>query len=244
MRILKLLFLVLFCACKNPEECFESTGEIIEREVELEKFDKIFLKKGIEVVINQSDKQKVIIQSGKNLINNIDYYVENNTLFLEDKTSCNFTRNYKNCKVFISIPDLKEIDSKTEYNISSTEFLNFKELYVKSTKEKGDDYGGVGDVNLKLNVEKISIVTNGTSNFKFEGTTNHFHCFFAAGTGRCDAENLKSKSIYVFHRSHNDIVVHPIDWINGDLFSNGNLYLKNIPTENLVNVHYTGKIYY
>lgn len=244
MRILKLFVLVVFCMCKNPEECFESSGDTIQREVKLEKFDKVFLRKGIEIIIDQADEQKVIIQHGKNLINNVDYYVENNTLHLEDKTSCNFTRSYKNCKVFISVPDLKEIDSKTEYNISSTDYLSFKELYIKSTKEKNDEYGGVGDVNLKLNVEKISFVSNGTSNFKLEGTTNHLHCFFADGTGKCEAGNLKAKSVYVFHRSHNDVIVFPIDWINGDLYSNGNLYLKNIPKENFVNVHYTGKIIY
>lgn len=244
MKILKLLFLITLYACKNPEECFESAGEIIQREVKVEKFDKIFLKKGIEIIINQTEEQKIIIQHGKNLINNVDYHVENNTLYLEDKTSCNFTRSYENCKVFISVPDLKEIDSKTEYNISSSGILNFKELYIQSTKEKNDEYGGVGDVNLKLNVEKISFVSNGTSNFKFEGKATHLHCFFASGTGRCDAENLKANYVFLFHRSHNDVIVFPIDGIYGNLYSNGNLYIKNIPKENLVKIHYTGKIFY
>ncbi len=55
---------------------------------------------------------------------------------------------------------------------------------------------------------------------------------------------ISETDVYVFQRSSNDIIVKPLNKIEGDIYSNGNLVLTHLTRIVNVNQHYTGHIVY
>ncbi|MCB9202631.1 MAG: DUF2807 domain-containing protein [Flavobacteriales bacterium] len=233
---------LLFISCQDSANCFESAGNITQKEISVEFFDKIEVRNGVELILKQSDTQKVILESGSNLIEHVDGYVQNNTLYVEDKNSCNFTRDFGLTKVYVNSPNIVFINSKTEQNISSDGTLHYPKLEVKCLKE--DDGTATGDVHLKLESEECNFHSNNVTNFHIEGSTIHLGVYYWAGTSRFDGSKMKAKNIDIFHRGHNDMILYPEELIQGNMYSNGNLILVNKPEQMNVVRNYTGQIIY
>ena len=82
------LVLVFIC-CEKPSDCVESTGKIITKEVEVTAFNRIEVLQGIELIITQGPEYKVQIQTGENLMENIEVIQNGNILLLKDNATCN-----------------------------------------------------------------------------------------------------------------------------------------------------------
>ena len=70
-------------------------------------------------------------------------------------------------------------------------------------------------------------VPNASSNSDIDPNTEIIN--FWSGDSRIEASNLIAQNVSVFHRSSNDMVVHPIQSITGKMVSTGNVILKNNP---------------
>jgi hypothetical protein len=93
----------------------------------------------------------------------------------------------------------------------------------------GENSAGTGDFHLNINNNLIQIESNNVSRFYISGTTNTEIINFWSGDSRIEASNLIAQNVSVFHRSSNDMVVHPIQSITGKMVSTGNVILKNNP---------------
>jgi virulence-associated protein VagC len=248
-KILKLkkiviLFFVLFYAlgCSKPSECIESTGDRITREFSVTAFDKIIIYSGISLVITQGPVASVQVQTGENLISNIEVKVENGVLSVKDKTTCNWVRDYGNTTVFVTSPNLTEIHSKTEKNIASNGPLTYPILSLISTDLS--DGAGTGDFYLNINNSQLVVENNNVSRYFISGSTNKLKVNFYEGNGRFMGDNFNAKEVEIFHRGTNDIVVKPIEKVTGKLYSTGNLILKNTPSIVDVQQYYQGRVIY
>jgi hypothetical protein len=67
---------------------------------------------------------------------------------------------------------------------------------------------------------------------------------FYDGNGRFEGPNLHAKLINIYHRGSNDIIVYPIDEINGEMVSTGNLIIKNTPPVDSVKELFRGRKIY
>src|SRR5215207_5416737 len=100
------LFLVLI-SCEKPGECIESTGDIISQDVvidmptQADSIKRIYVEHGIELVVTQGPIFRVTIQTGSNLIENIEVRRDGNILYLKDNTTCNWVREFGNTKVYV-----------------------------------------------------------------------------------------------------------------------------------------------
>lgn len=239
------LFLV-FISCEKPSECIESTGEIVTKNFPVTPFTKIKVYRGIELIITQGSEYKVEIQSGSNLIDNIEITQTDSQLILKDNTTCNWLREYGQTKVYITAPNLEEIYSKTDRNISSQGVLTFPKLTLYALDKNGDfeNSAGTGDFYFNINNSQLQIEENTVSRFHISGTTDNTIVNFWAGDGRLEAENLITQNIQVYHRGSNDMIVKPIQSITGKMVSTGNIILKNNPP--IVNVEelYQGHVVY
>lgn len=248
MKKIFLLFslILVFISCEKPSECIESTGEMVSRDIPITPFTKIKVYRGISLVITQGTDYKVTIQSGSNLIDNIEISQVGNQLILKDKTTCNWLRDYGQTKVYITTPNLEEIYSKTDRDISSNGILTFPKLhlYALDTNGDGENAAGTGDFYINLNNNQLIIEDNTVSRFFISGSTTDAVFDFWAGDGRIDAGNLTAQTIEVYHRGSNDMIVKPIQSITGKMVSTGDIILKNNPP--IVNVEqlYIGHVIY
>ncbi len=246
------LVLVFIC-CEKPSDCVESTGKIITKEVEVTAFNRIEVLQGIELIITQGPEYKVQIQTGENLMENIEVIQNGNILLLKDNATCNWVRDFGQTKVYVTAPNLEEIYSKTERNISSNGVLTYPTLRLFALDSDGDGREGAGTGDFFININnanstdphgQLVIQNNNVSRYFISGQTDDAIIDFYAGDGRLEAPNFTVQKIKVFHRGSNDMILKPMQKIEGKMVSTGDIILKNNPP--IVNVEqlYQGQIIY
>ncbi len=235
---------ILLISCEKPSECIESTGKTITKDIAVTAFNRVEVYQGIEVVITQGSEYKVEIETGENLIGDIEVTQTGSVLKLIDNSTCNWVRQYGQTKVKIIAPNIEEIYSKSDRNISSNGILSYPILRLFSLDKDGDGKNGAGtsDFILNLNTTELVIQTNTVSRFFISGETIDANFNFYAGDPRIEAQNLSAQNITIYHRGSNDMIVKPIQNVSGKLLSTGNVILKNNPTSNTLTAYYKGQV--
>ena len=239
-----LVSLLLFsCNGENVPDCFQNSGSIIQQEIEVANFDKITVFERIELIISDEPIQKVVLETGEYLLNDIEIKVEAGRLILKNNNGCNLTRNYGITKVYVSSPNLTEIQNSSGLTIKSNGVLNYSNLKLLS--EDFDSVGVThtdGDFDLQVNSDEISLTFNNLSNVFISGSVNNLIIGFYSGNSRFEGRNLIAQHINISHRSSNDIIVNPQQSLKGIIRGTGDVISVNRPPIVEVELLYTGKL--
>jgi hypothetical protein len=219
-------FLLFLSGCGISEDCIKNAGNPVTKEIAISDFDKIRIHAGISLVVKEGPDFKVTIQSGTNIIDNIEVNKEGDFLVLKDNSTCNWTRDFKAATVFVTAPNIIEIHSKTEQDIFSDGTLTFPILRLLAIN---DDEAGTGDFHININNGQTVIESNHVSNFYINGSCTELLCNFYFGTGKFYGENFICQNIKIFQRGSNDMILKPIQSISGKILNTGNVILKNNP---------------
>jgi len=236
------IFIVFACDKEDASDCFQTEGELITQEFIVTEFQKILVNRDVELIISQGENYRVIVETGSNLLNDIEVRVFGNELQLTDNNTCNFVRDYGVTKVYVTTPNLTEIRSSTQFDISSDGILSFDNLKLISEDFNYSESFTVGDFKLSVSTNTLSVVSNNISSFYFIGQTNNLIIRFPSGDGRFEGQDLIANHIDIFHRGSNDIIVHPIESLSGELRGTGDLISVNQPTSINVEQYYTGQL--
>ena len=239
-----LVSILLFsCNGENVPDCFQNSGSIVQQEIEVANFDKITVFERIELIISDEPIQKVILETGEYLLNDIEIKVDAGRLVLKNNNGCNLTRNYGITKVYVSSPNLTEIQNSSGLTIKSDGVLNYANLKLLS-----EDYDSVdvthtdGDFDLQVNSNEISLTFNNLSNVFISGSVNNLIIGFYSGDSRFEGRNLVAQHINISHRSSNDIIVNPQQSLKGIIRGTGDVISVNRPPIVEVEQLYTGKL--
>lgn len=235
------ILIMMQIAC-SPSECFMSAGKTSTKQIEVESFNKILVGNEISLIIKQGSEQKVLVETGENLMDNISVKVIDNELQLEDKTTCNITRDYAITKVFVTSPDIIQIRSNTARTIKSEGTLNYNKLTLVSEDYFNNNFLNIGDFSLTVNNEKLTIVSNGDSVFNINGNCSNLNVGFYSGTSRFNGQNLIAENVIFTHKSTNDILVHPTNSLKGIIYLNGDVISFYQPPIIDVEERYTGRL--
>ncbi|MEZ4977097.1 MAG: head GIN domain-containing protein [Flavobacteriaceae bacterium] len=235
-------FLLLACNSENASDCFQTTGTTVQQEFEVSSFHKILVNRNVQLILKQDAEYSVMVETGENLINDVNVEVVDNQLRLTDNNTCNYVRDYAATKIYVSAPNITEIRSSTQYEIQSDGVLNYPEISLLCEDFNAPGTFTVGDFRMQFNSNKIRIVANNISFFYLSGTVNELSIGFYSGAGRFEGENLIAQKVDVYHRGSNDMVVNPQLELTGELLGTGNLISVNQPP--LVDVErlYTGRL--
>jgi hypothetical protein len=231
---------LLLVSCEKPSDCIKATGDIITKEFEVGPFESIYVYKGIGLVITEGPEYKVEVRTGENLMDDISVKIENNSLVLRDNTSCNWVRDYGHTTVYVTAPNLTEIHSRTERDIVSNGVLTYPILRLLSIDLS--EGAGTNDFYIQVDNNQTVIENNNVSRYYISGETDELLINFYEGNGRFEGEDLIAKSIKVFHRGSNDMIVFPTESITGKMVSTGNIILKNVPPIVSVEELYQGNV--
>ena len=132
------LFFVFGCNQEDAPDCFQSAGDIIQQTFEVGTFSKITVYKDVELFITQGATRSVLVETGENLINDVEVYVQNDRLILRDNNTCNLTRDYGITKVHVTVPNITEIRNSSTLDVHSVGVLNFPNLQLLSEDYNGD----------------------------------------------------------------------------------------------------------
>ncbi|MDN3666665.1 head GIN domain-containing protein [Algibacter miyuki] len=243
----KLLYILVFslilaCDSENASDCFQKTGAIIEQEISLEPFTKILVNRDVELIVTEGDTQKVTIETGANLINDVEAVVTNGQLVLTDNNTCNYVRDYGITKVYITSPNIIEIRSSTQYDVSSNGVLTYPSLTILSEDFGVPDSFTSGNFKLQVDNTNFRVVFNNISNAFISGKTQNLNVVFAAGTSRFEGRDLVAQNVNVSNRSSNDMVVNPQESLTGKISGIGDVISVNKPNTVTVEEIYKGRL--
>lgn len=234
--------LIFSCNSEDGNDCFQASGDIIQQAFEVTSFEKILVNRDIELIIKEGSEYNVTVETGENLLNDVKVKIKENQLILTDNNSCNYVRDYGITKVYVEAPNLTEIRTSSQYEISSDGILNYDSLILNSEDFNVETEFTVGDFRLTINSEDLSIVSNNLSFFYIDGIVESLFVGFYGGSGIFDGENLIAQNISVYHRGSNDMIVNPVLSLKGELRGTGDLISVNEPPIVDVERIYTGQL--
>jgi len=236
-----LLCLTAGCAINEPGDCFQNTGELTNKTVNLSDFSRVIVREGIALELVQGTANQLEIRYNEGLLDQITFEIIDGRLELNNANGCSFFTGFKPAELRLTAVNLMEIRNASQFTIQSMDTLRFDSLTLIS-EDFLEDEVNVGDFNLVYKGANLSIITNNVSNFDLSGTADILNLNVASGQGRLEADALRAKSIRLFHRGTSDLVVHPIEEISGEIRGTGNVIVVNRPS--LINVDelYTGRL--
>ncbi len=237
------VFLLWSCNSENAPDCFQNSGEIIQQEFSVPEFNKITVLARVALIVKQDDTPSVIVETGENLLNDIDVKVENNTLILTNNNACNLTRDYNLTKIYVSAPNLVEIRNGSEQSVTSDGVLAYDTLQLVS-----EDFNTSFDVNtsglfdVQVNCTALRCTVNNLSTMYISGQAENLFVGFYSGDARFEGRQLIAEHVEIFQRSSNDMIINPQQSITGEIRSTGDVISVNMPSEIDVEEFYTGQL--
>lgn len=242
-RICYLIFVLIFaCNSEDANDCFQTSGSIIQKEVLVTDFERILVNRDVELILREALDYKVTIETGENLVNDVKVEVVGNRLILTDNNNCNYVRDYGLTKIYVEAPNITEIRTSSQYEVSSDGVLSYDSLSLVSEDFNEEVEFTVGDFRLTISSEELEIISNNISSFYIDGTVENLFVGFYSGSGRFEGENLIAQDVEVFHRGSNDMIVNPQLSLFGELRGTGDLISVNEPPTVNVNEIYTGNL--
>lgn len=206
-------------------------------------FDKIVVNRGISLVVTQGADYHVRVQTGENLINDIEVTAADGVLTLADNTACNWVRDFGQTTVYVTAPNLTHIYSKTELSILSQGTLTYANLHLVSMDaEDGYDGAGTGDFFLQIDNQLVLIENNNVSRFYLTGHTQNLQINFYEAGGLFYGQELRAEAVQLYHRGSNDMYVNPLQSLTGDIYNIGNVISVARPPQVNVTEHYQGRL--
>ncbi|AUP81655.1 head GIN domain-containing protein [Flavivirga eckloniae] len=244
MKRIIYIFVLIITACdsENAGDCFQKTGQIIQQEVVVDAFTKILVNRGVELIIKEGTEQKVIIETGENLLNDVTATVIDDKLTLTDHNNCNYVRDYGVTKVYVTSPNITEIRSSTQYDISSDGVLTYPNLTVLSEDFGEPDSFTSANFRLQIDNTTFRLVFNNLSNCFISGRTENLNLLFAAGTSQFEGRNLIAQNVQLWNRGSNDMIVNPQQEIKGTISGPGDVICVTRPAIVEVDELYKGRL--
>ncbi len=249
---LYIVLVVLLVSCGISEDCFKGNSDSVTLTFPYENFTKIKVYTGVGLVINEGPDYEVKIQTANNIKEHIEVALKGDLLVIKDNSSCNIARDYGVTTVYVTVPDgtikplIQELElySKTEQKIEALGILHSPIVRLYSI---GDDGDGSGASDFYVNYEsnnQFVVECNTVSNFYINGSCTELLLNFYFGEGRFYGENFQVENVKIYQRGSNDMIVKPIERIEGKILSTGNVILKQVPNSIEVEQRYTGRLIY
>ncbi|RMB62848.1 DUF2807 domain-containing protein [Dokdonia sinensis] len=246
LKICVLVFLLLTIVSCNTEDtltCLKTTGDEISETYDLESFDKIIVYERIQLIVKDAPEVSVRLETGENLLEDMEVFVEDGVLNVRNNGACNLFRDYDYSKVYVSAPNLTEIRNSSGFTVLSDGVIGWENLALISDDLIEEDFFHKdGDFRMTLDSESVLIQCNGLSNYFLDGSIENLDINLLEGDSRLPLEDLIVQNVIVNHTGTNDIIIAPLQSITGELRSTGNLILKNTPPVVEVDELFTGRV--
>ncbi len=238
-----LVLLASGCNSENAPDCLQNAGDTVRYEIAVPDFTQITVFEKVALILKEGAEQKVEIESGEYLIEEVSAEVQEGRLLLRNGNGCNLFRDYELTKVYVTSPNITEIRSSSGLPVKSDGILGYgslvliSESYVNTESETTD-----GEFDLELAAQNVSLVVNGITYFKMVGTVENLNITIAAGDSRIEAENLIAQNISLNHRGTNDVLINPQLSLSGVIRGTGDVISINRPPEIIVEELFNGRL--
>ncbi|MDG1476376.1 MAG: DUF2807 domain-containing protein [Vicingaceae bacterium] len=219
------VLIAMTCSCGKESSCFKGTGDIIkEQRVVPKDITSIVTEDNINIIITQSNEVSLMLEGGANLLPYINTDVSASVLSISSDNKCGMFRdNTIPITVYLSIPNLTEIDYTGQGNIASTNTLNFPVFDF-------DSFGGTGTISLALKTNDLSIKQHsGPAEFKLTGEVDKLYVY-TLGQGWFYLDQLEVSESHINHSGIGDVFVNVKNKLSVEMRSRGSVYYLGSPS--------------
>jgi hypothetical protein len=202
---LSMSLLFVMQSCMYDARTIRGTGELKSKIITTRSFDAIELNSIINLEISQSETQEIKIEAQENLMEFIEVYVYNNTLYIDAIKTYNLLPE-KPITVYVAAPEIQSLSSKGTGDIFGTERFQLDSPLNLSIDGTGDidfawDYAefvtiesdGTGEMLVSGNASDLYVDMDGTGNLHLDGEYI-FSEFDIDGTGTCFIDGKTDKN--------------------------------------------------
>lgn len=211
-----LITILLFgiVSCSN---CISGEGESEIINVPLEPITALKISTSADVVIKQGPVQKVEVETHRSVYEVLNKEVVNGLWNIYFEQCFNGTVN-----ISITVPDLNQIEIAGSGDCTGTTNFNTDQMYIK--------INGSGDVDVKLNCQKIVSEVSGSGDITLAGSATS-HKISINGSGSVDAGELAAVDAEVKVSGSGDVKVNATNILNATIAGSGNISYQGNPVQ-------------
>ncbi|WP_306353018.1 head GIN domain-containing protein [Flavobacterium sp. '19STA2R22 D10 B1'] len=172
---------------------------------------------GLDIIIEQSDKQAIIVEADQNLQDHIKTSIENGVL---EVTSDVNIKKASSKKVFIKIKELKELQTSSGADVRGKNTIVSKNIDLKSTSGSS--------IYITLKATNTKTVVSSGSSMEINGATQNYFVDSSSGSS-LDAKDFKAQSITSEASSGGSMRINPVENLIATASSGGSIQYVNNP---------------
>lgn len=222
-------------ACSSPDapDCFQSTGKTVNITRNITAFNKITIDQNIDLIIQPDTFYALRVEGGENILSDIETKVQNGTLNIANKNTCNWVRSYKRkIRVYLHVKDLQTIEQSGFGSITFTDTLRTNFFAI--------NLYGVSEVLVKVKARQVNVDVNSLGTLTLEGSSQIIY-LSSDKTPHIITNNFVSREAFVKHKAGTDITLAVSDSISAEILRSGNIFYKGTDKVNAI-IKGTGKI--
>ncbi|MBI9032951.1 MAG: DUF2807 domain-containing protein [Bacteroidales bacterium] len=229
--IFYILLLMSFSSCeKNFLDGLTSTGEIITEFREIDTFKRIIIKDDISLIMRQDTAYKLIVEGGRNIIENYltEFNAHDSSLTISNSNTMNWLRDFHSERnVYLSIPYTQ--DSLFIDYYSSGGIYSEHKICLDTTLHI-NVWQGSGEVNMDLKIKGSGHFREqyGTTNWNLTGKCGNVTAYLH-GYGLMSMEKLEVGNFYFTHGGTNNILIAPSNSLIGKISGIGKVKCYSRP---------------
>lgn len=197
-----------------------------------EDFTRIHIDGSLDLLINQDQSEDILrIEAGENILEHIETYVQDGTLFIEEESNNFLTSGVR--RVYVSKELLEEVTMVGSGDLEADNIIS-EDFDLKMEGSGDSDIEFVALTNLN-----VSMDGSGDCEVKGEGTS---FVLGVNGSGDCNARFLEVTSAVVNVNGSGDVEVFSSDDLTVNINGSGDVNYWGSPSQTLFNINGSGDI--
>lgn len=206
------------CVLDDAFDCEHGRGEVIEESFDIDDVHAISLRLDATVYLTQGDQREVRILTQPNIIDEIDFRVRNNRLVI-DNDRC--LRNYEPIEIYITIPQIRELNISGSGSIISESQLIVDDLQL--------NISGSGTMDLVIEGDDVEARLSGSGDMHLEGTIDEMD-YLVSGSGNLHGFGLETQSADITISGSGNVELTVLERLDVHISGSGDVYYRGNPS--------------
>jgi hypothetical protein len=209
-------------ACDTLSDCVFGADVVEERVLSVPPFHSIQLFDQLELVLNASQEEALILKGESHLLAGIQSQLRDSVLSLQSTASCQWRHPKARLQVFVNYQGLRKITQSGFGKIQALDTLEFEQLVLEVLN-------GTGTIELPVQGNSLQIVSNGLANIHLSGSLQRLTAGFYYNDGQLHAGQLRAQEVILNHYGSNFMKVFPQKLLRANLQRNGDILCVGQP---------------
>lgn len=228
-----LMLLEMACQPSQIPDCFQAGGNHGTLEMVIPAFEEIVLQDHLHYILHQDSVFHCTIEGPENLLNEIDFHLEDQTLTVSNQNTCNIVRSYnRNISVHIYAPYFSKISNESTLQIDCADTLKQPYLYFHQSQASSN-------TTLLLHCDSVWVeIPTGHGDVCLKGQSSVTK-LYSGSVGILDARNLFTRQLFCNQSAIQDMFVRSTEYAYIEITNLGNVFFAT-PT-NQVDLNLSGE---